>query len=166
MLEFIGALQQGEIAELLAAAEPSAAAGTAPPPQVVPIPAQQPAPQPAPPPANPFAGIELELPGAVVHPAPASLAEALEFGSSAASALVGKYFIYKWPPRLGGWALGKITEVNLDESLTVNGAKDVANFHVFYEVDDSDAHHWFSLENYAASAKSPTSSWALLDSRE
>ena len=72
------------------------------------------------------------------------------------------YILYKWPPRLGGWAVGKIMSVQLDPKITVKKVQ--CNFTVFYECDQQSADHYLSLAMYASSAKAPSDSWVLLGS--
>ena len=92
--------------------------------------------------------------------APAWLAEALKIGSDSAKQLVGMYILYKWPPRLGGWAVGKVTSSINDPSLHVKNCP--CNFAVFYDCDQESADHCLSIASYAKSAKSAADSWVLL----
>ena len=92
--------------------------------------------------------------------APSWLDEALAVDSPTAEQLLGKYILYKWPPRLRGWAVGKVTAALNDASLQVKGKR--CNFAVFYECDQQSADHTLSLCAYARSAKSPSDSWVLL----
>ena len=74
--------------------------------------------------------------------------------------MVGKYIIYHWPLRLGGWLLGQVTAINTDS--TVKVGESICNFSVYYEADKDTAHHFLSLKSYAKSAKSKTDSWVLV----
>ena len=103
-----------------------------------------------------------ELPAGNLSPlvAPPWLEAACATDSPTAGQLVEKYILYKWPPRLGGWAVGKITNVQTDSDITVKSKK--CNFTVFYDIDQESADHVLSLSSYARSAKSPSDSWVLL----
>lgn len=101
-----------------------------------------------------------ELPeGLLPVSAPPWLAAACETGSSTAGELVDKLVLYKWPPRLGGWAVGKVTGV-MTSDVMVNKVK--CNYSVFYECDQETADHVLAISKYAKSAKSPADSWVLL----
>ena len=89
---------------------------------------------------------------------------ALAPGSEEADQLVGKAVLYKWPERLGSWAVGKITGVNKDPKVKV-GAK-VCNFRVHYASDETTAEHCLEASAYARDAKSPADSWVLLGQEE
>ena len=103
-----------------------------------------------------------ELPDAELSPiaAPPWLEAALASASPTADDLVNKYILYKWPPRLGGWAVGKVTSPMIGDAIMVKQTK--CNFSVFYECDDAEADHALSMKMYAKSAKSPSDSWVLL----
>ena len=103
-----------------------------------------------------------QLPNEELSPraAPPWLEAALEPDSSTAKELLGRYILYKWPPRLGGWAVGKVTSVQKEASVQVKSVK--CNFSVFYECDQQSADHVLSLSAYAKTAKSPSDSWVLL----
>ena len=92
--------------------------------------------------------------------APPWLAEACKPESATAEQLVGKYILYRWPPRLGGWAVGKIISLQTDASVMVKNIK--CNFTVYYDCDEQSADHILSVSSYAKSAKSPADSWVLL----
>ena len=108
--------------------------------------------------------LEIELPPrlSLQSQPPAWVEPCLADQSETASQLVGYFICYKWPARLGGWLVGKITEVNKDRKITVTDDKSVANFIVFYEADKASAHHHLSLACYAKSCRSKTDSWVLL----
>ena len=111
-----------------------------------------------------FGKHECEMPEERLSPvtAPPWLEAACAPGSASAEELVGMYILYKWPPRLGGWAVGKIMSVQLDPKITVKKVQ--CNFTVFYECDQQSADHYLSLAMYASSAKAPSDSWVLLGS--
>ena len=77
-----------------------------------------------------------------------------------AEQLVGKFILYKWPPRLGSWAVGKVMSVNNDPNVKV-GQK-VCNFRVYYASDKATADHCLEAGSYARNSKSPADSWVLL----
>jgi hypothetical protein len=106
--------------------------------------------------------IDIELPPDLsIQSVPPDWVEAtLAEGSESASRLVGYYIAYRWPARLGGWLVGKITAVNTDCSIKASDR--VCNFVAFYESDQDSAHHHLSLGMYAKSAKAKVDSWALL----
>ena len=106
--------------------------------------------------------LSIELPPALsLKTEPPSWVEAcLTDQSATAAQLVGYSIVYKWPARLGGWLVGKVTEINTDRSIIIN--EHVANFVVFYEDDQASAQHHLSLARYAKSSNSKTDSWALL----
>ena len=80
--------------------------------------------------------------------------------SGTATQLVGYSIVYRWPPRLGGWLVGKVIEVNTDRSHTIKNH--VANFVVYYEADKCNAHHHLALARYAQSSGAKMDSWVLL----
>ena len=51
----------------------------------------------------------LELGGLVPVKIPAWLGGGLELESQSAEYFVGKKILYRWPSRLGGWAVGTVT---------------------------------------------------------
>ena len=106
--------------------------------------------------------LDIELPPglSIQSPAPDWVEAALAQGSDTASKLVGYSLVYRWPVRLGGWLVGKITGVNTDSSMKASGS--VCNFIAFYESDQDSAHHHLSIGAYAKSAKAKVDSWALL----
>jgi hypothetical protein len=61
---------------------------------------------------------------------PAWVEPALALDSPSAAQLVGEEILYKWPPRLGGWARGTVSAVNKDKTKKV--AKEVCKFTVLY----------------------------------
>ena len=73
--------------------------------------------------------------------------------------MVGLKMIFKWPPRMGGWAMGEIMSV-ADPQDTVE--KERCNFKVFYASDGEIANHRLMPDKYALSSKSPLQSWVLL----
>ena len=91
---------------------------------------------------------------------PEWLSAALVPQSPTAQTLVGHYIVYRWPVRLGGWLVGKVTEVNKDTGKKVG--ETVCNFGVYYEADKETAHHHLDLHRYARSAKAAVDFWALL----
>ena len=104
--------------------------------------------------------MDCELPdGLKPMKAPAWLADACAHGSATADELVDKYIVYKWPARLGGWAVGKVTGTLTAGAHVKQGQ---CNFTVFYECDQESAEHALSSSAYAKSAKSPADSWVLL----
>ena len=108
--------------------------------------------------------LAIELPPALnlQSDPPAWLEACLTDQSETASKLVGYFIAYKWPARLGGWLVGKISGVNQDRSITITDEKLVANFTAFYEADGASAHHHLSLARYAKSARAGVDSWVLL----
>lgn len=113
-----------------------------------------------------FGRLPIELPDSmqVVSPPPDWLGAALEPGSATSSDLVDRLIVYRWPPRLGGWAIGKVVAVNKDKKKKVGSH--MANFITYYEVDKDNASHLLHLNGYAVSSKSKVDSWALLDTAE
>jgi hypothetical protein len=104
-----------------------------------------------------------ELPdGLVPVQAPDWLEAACTADSSSASQLVGRFIIYKWPARVGGWQVGEVRSVNTDKSNMVGEM--CANFIVHYECDQQDAQHFLRATAYAKSEKSPVlvDAWVLL----
>ena len=91
--------------------------------------------------------------------APEWLAGAIN--SPVGSQLVGKSILYKWPPRLGGWLVGKIEEANSNKGQD-NDETFAYNFKVAYEGEDERASHLLSVESYAKVASDKTDSWVLL----
>ena len=113
-------------------------------------------------------GLELP-PGCAPIAAPVWLAEALPFGADAAAKLLGFKVLYQFEPDSGGWALGVIKEVNLDEAVTVDvvTAEGIsgtlpANFTIHYPIDNETLPHRLTLSDYAASVDADTSTFVLL----
>ena len=88
-----------------------------------------------------------------------SHAEAIN--SPVGSQLVGKSILFKWPPRLGGWLVGKIEEANSNLGQD-NDEAFAYNFKVAYAGEDERASHMLSVESYAHVASAKTDSWVLL----
>jgi hypothetical protein len=88
------------------------------------------------------------------------LKDACTPGNSHAELLVERYILYKWPLRLGGWAVGQVRSVNKDANTTVSG--DRCNFVVYYDCDKCSADHNLKFSSYAKNWKSPSDSWVLL----
>ena len=111
-----------------------------------------------------FGDTGAQLPGGLdLMPKPPDfLGACLEPGSETASDLVGSFILYRWPPRMGGWLVGKITKVNTDKRQKAGDT--VANFAVFYEADQEEAYHSLALQKYAKDANSHTDAWVLLGS--
>jgi hypothetical protein len=86
--------------------------------------------------------------------------EALVPQSSSAESFVGQEILYKWAPRLGGWARGKVVAVNKDKTKIVD--KEMCNFLVHYPVDDDTSEHLFNTSEYAVNAKAVSGSWVIL----
>ena len=91
---------------------------------------------------------------------PTWVEESLATDSSSADRFVGQHILYKWAPRLGGWARGKVVAINTDKAKKVG--KEVCNFLVHYPVDDDTSEHLFTTSEYAATAKAVSGSWVLL----
>ena len=106
--------------------------------------------------------MDVELPPglAIQSKPPDWLAPALVPGSETASLLVGKYIVYRWPARIGGWLVGKVVEVNTDPANMVG--ETMANFKVFYDADGANAHHLLSCGGYAQNNKPKLDAWAIL----
>ena len=90
---------------------------------------------------------------------PTWVEESLATDSSSADRFVGQHILYKWAPRLGGWARGKVVAINTDKAKKVG--KEVCNFLVHYPVDDDTSEHLFTTSEYAATAKAVPGSWVL-----
>lgn len=90
---------------------------------------------------------------------PSNLAAMLSLDKDAES-LVGRSILYRWPPRLGGWMVGNITAVNLDEKNNVKGK--MCNFEVYYQQDEETAYHLLEVAGYALNSKAKIDSWVLL----
>ena len=60
---------------------------------------------------------------------------------------MGMHILYKWPPRLGGWLLGKVSAVNKDDKIAIAG--EMCNFRVCYPGDKQTAEHRLSVLKYA-----------------
>ncbi|KAL1515214.1 hypothetical protein AB1Y20_004275 [Prymnesium parvum] len=120
---------------------------------------------PPPPPdgvAHNFGTVSCELPDNV-HPLrpPLWLGGVVAHHDSAeASKQIGMHILYKWPARLGGWMVGKVTAVNVEEAESIAGKK--CNYEVHYDADGETAYHLLSIEKYAVNAKAAVDSWALL----
>ena len=102
----------------------------------------------------------LELGGLVPVKMPPWLGGALELESQSAEDLVGNKILYKWPSRLGGWAVGTVTSVNKDKKKKID--EEVCNFLVYYSADDNTADHVLQPRGYARNMKSANDSWVLL----
>ena len=78
-----------------------------------------------------------------------------------ADAFVGRKIMYKWDG--AGWCVGEIRSRNLDSRRKVN--KITVNFRVFYEVDEQEAEHTLSLNNYhqEGNGDAPYHHWVLLE---
>lgn len=76
--------------------------------------------------------------------------------------LVGMHILYKWPPRLGGWLLGKVAAVNTDEKIVMEGG--MCNFRVYYPGDKQTAEHRLTVQKYAGTKKAGLDSWVVLGS--
>lgn len=76
----------------------------------------------------------------------------------------GHALLYKWPPRLGGWLLGKVAAVNTDAKIVIAG--EMCNFRVYYPGDKQTAEHCLSVQKYAGSKKAGLDSWVVLGSGE
>lgn len=81
-------------------------------------------------------------------------------GSESAGELVGRHLLFKWPPRLGGWAHGIVRAVNTNQTMKVAGK--MCNFVVYYSADDETAEHVLRAHDYGHNSKSPANSWVLL----
>ena len=79
-------------------------------------------------------------------------------------ALLGMKLLYKWPTRLGGWALGEIESINEDENQTVGEDAVMCNFVASWSgCEGEDSSHLLSLKGYAKTAKSAfNDQWVLL----
>ena len=102
----------------------------------------------------------VELGGLLPVKPPEWLGGALEFGSLTAEKLLGSKILYKWRPRLGGWAVGTVTAVNTDKKKKVG--KEVCNFLVHYAADDDTSDHVLHACTYASNEKAVADSWVLL----
>ena len=63
-----------------------------------------------------------------------------------ADAFVCRKIMYKWDGTGPSWCVGEIRSRNTDSRRKVN--KQAVNFRVFYEVDEEEAQHALSLNNY------------------
>ena len=70
--------------------------------------------------------------------------------------------MFRWPTRIGGWLLAKVTKSNGDADLSVGN--EVCNFVLFYPADGAEAEHNLSLKKYAKNNKASVDSWVLLGS--
>ena len=109
-----------------------------------------------------FGDVGLELPeGLEIMATPSDFLPAcLEPLSETASELVGRFILYRWPTRIGGWLVGEVKAANTDSKEMVGD--DVANFNVFYAADGEEAKHCLKLKKYAKNAKASTDAWVLL----
>ena len=73
---------------------------------------------------------------------------------------MGQEILFKWAPRLGGWARGEVVAVNEDKTKLVD--KQMCNFLVHYPVDDDTSEHLFNTSEYAVNAKAVSGSWVIL----
>ena len=82
-------------------------------------------------------------------------------GSGTASQLVDYYYylLFKWPARMGGWAMGQVSAV-AEEYEEVDGEK--CNFQIYYAADDATVQRRLGMAEYAENTKSPCQSWVLL----
>lgn len=106
--------------------------------------------------------LDVEIPpGLRILPEPPAWVEsALVDKSTTAADMLDNMIVYRWPARLGGWLVGKVTEINNDRTEMVDGA--VGNFKVYYEADQETATHHLTLSRYAKSTRAVNDSWALL----
>ena len=95
---------------------------------------------------------------------PAWVEPALALDSPSAAQLVGEEILYKWPPRLGGWARGTVLATNHDKTKMVG--KEVCNYFVLYPVDGDTSMHFLNMREYAKNAKAVSGSWVLLGKEE
>ena len=103
---------------------------------------------------------DVDLGGLLPLKLPAWVESCLDPESPSAENLVGQWVLYKWPPRLGGWACGKVVAVNTDQTKKVN--KEVCNYLVHYPVDDDTSEHYLNARDYAHNAKAVAGSWVCL----
>ena len=106
-----------------------------------------------------FEDLTLDMKGLVPLEKPPWMDECCLPDHETAGDMVGLKIIFKWPPRMGGWAMGEITSV-ADPQDKVE--KERCNFKVFYASDGETANHRLMPDKYALSSKSPLQSWALL----
>ena len=104
--------------------------------------------------------VDVDLGGYLPLKLPAWVESCLVLESPSAESLVGQWLLYKWPPRLGGWACGKVVAVNTDQTKKVN--KEVCNYLVHYPVDDDTSEHYLNARDYAHNAKAVAGSWVCL----
>ena len=95
---------------------------------------------------------------------PAWVEDALAPDSPSVDKLVGRDILYKWPPRLGGWARGTVSVRNHDKTKMVG--KEVCNYFVLYPVDGDTSMHFLNVSEYAKNAKGVSGSWVLLSKEE
>ena len=112
-----------------------------------------------------FGEVDVQLPDGlkITSKPPDWLAAALEEKSETAAMLVGRQLLYRWPARLGGWLLAKVTK-SMNATATVR--KDdqiICNFELFYPADGENAEHHLTLKKYARNAKASVDSWVLLE---
>ena len=106
-----------------------------------------------------FEDISVDTKGLTTLEKPPWMDECCLPGSELASDMVGLKILFKWPARLGGWAMGEITSAAEAEDIVGN---ERCNFKVFYESDGETADHRLMPDKYALSSKSPSQSWVLL----
>ena len=104
--------------------------------------------------------VDVDLGGFLPLKLPAWMESCLALESPSPEKLVGLWLLYKWPPRLGGWARGKVVAVNMDQTKKVN--QEVCNYLVHYPVDDDTSEHYLNARDYAPNAKAVTGSWVCL----
>lgn len=87
-------------------------------------------------------------------------AELLVPGAPEAKSLVGRTVLYHWEGV--GWCSGVIEKANGDKSKKVGG--EMANFLVYYEMDDDLSRHVLELGSYVPDG--PPNSWVFLEVQE
>ena len=75
--------------------------------------------------------------------------------------LIGRYILYKWPNRLGGWMKGEVKGTNTDADATIGGKQ--CNFEVYYAEDNETAIHLLTVQSYGLNSKAKVDSWVLLE---
>ena len=102
-----------------------------------------------------------------IAPAGFKIVETFEFAHAALepkapeqAQLVGKSILLNWASV--GWCVGVITEANRDarRTLMIDDEKVMANFFVYYEIDENTAKHRLLLEQYGGE---DVGSWVLLE---
>jgi hypothetical protein len=104
--------------------------------------------------------LNIDMEGLAPIPKPPWVDAACKPGSDEAVQLVGKSILYKWPARVGGWALGKVQDVNKDTSREVNRV--MCNCKVYYSMDGCVAEHCLTTRKYARNSSASNDSWVLL----